>query len=204
MNVVRLQRKVDSVADSFTNLKRQISSVNLSAYSDANPNLPQSLFGPSIDACMTKAQNPQLPQISWKQEKKFVEFCESAWELGLGRGNSVPMPSLPDETGADDDIDVSVRVCLTCPVTLLPLTDPVRNTRCGHCYSREGISSLMTSGSAYSIHCPVSGCSLPVSSQSLVPDRRAEVLLKRMADSIYATRREIDENIGLTQFQTQK
>ncbi len=146
--------------------------------------MSRTLFAASIDNCTRKAQNRTLPQIAWTSEKKFVEFCESAWELGPGRGNSAPMPSVSNDAVDEDEIQVSSRPSLTCPVTLLPLSDPVRNPRCGHTYSRSGINSLITSHS-FSIHCPVGGCSGVVSIQSLVPDRRAEVLIKRLEEKIY-------------------
>lgn len=191
---IRLQKKLDDICDSYGQLSRQVGSVNLSAYAEAVTDLPRTLFAATIDSCTQKAQNANLPQVAWRREKKFVEFCESAWELGPGRGNSAPMPSIDNDAQVDDDeIEVSSRLTLTCPVTLLPLTDPVRNPRCGHTYSRNGIQSLI-SNHAYSIQCPVGGCSGAVSTQSLVPDRRAEGLIKRLQEKIYTSADASEDN----------
>lgn len=177
------------MSSAYTHVSSLINSVNLSAYTEATPNLAQTLFSPAISQCAAAARDRSLPKVTWSREKQFVEFCESAWELGPGRGNTLPMPSIASSAAANDDddnddIEVFSRMSLTCPVTLLPLKEPVRNPRCGHLYSRQGISSLITSTS-YAIQCPVGGCSGTVTLQALVPDRRAETLLKRLEENIF-------------------
>ncbi|KAG6453522.1 E3 SUMO-protein ligase NSE2 [Manduca sexta] len=56
------------------------------------------------------------------------------------------------------------------PITKRPVTDPVRNSMCGHIYDRESIMSLINMRNK--TKCPVVGCgnNLPVLKQHLISD----------------------------------
>lgn len=124
--------------------------------------------------------------MAWKQEKEFVEFCESCWELGEGRGNNLPMPSIQNDSANQDDdgLEISSRVSLICPITHQQLAQPLKNPRCGHVYSMDAIQTLHGRG-GYNIECPVAGCGSIVVMNSLTPDRKCEELLKRLEASIF-------------------
>ena len=47
-------------------------------------------------------------------------------------------------TGNDDDLAVaSERISIKCPITLLPMKDPVTSTKCPHSFEREAILSMI-------------------------------------------------------------
>lgn len=46
--------------------------------------------------------------------------------------------------GEDDTLQVaSERISIKCPITLLPMQDPVTSTKCPHSFEREAILSMM-------------------------------------------------------------
>ena len=59
------------------------------------------------------------------------------------------MKSLLNQSGSNDDEDIeqfdleTPRSIPKCPFTQLPIDDPVKNTHCGHVYSREGAMSYI-------------------------------------------------------------
>lgn len=71
--------------------------------------------------------------------------------------------------GNDDDLAVaSERISIKCPITLLPMKDPVTSTKCPHSFEREAILSMINAsdlrvdgsgrrgaGSKKAMQCPV-------------------------------------------------
>jgi hypothetical protein len=60
------------------------------------------------------------------------------------------------------------RIPVQCPVSLKPMTDPVRNEACSHIYSREGILLLLNA--RLQCPCPIGGCRATVTVKSLRTD----------------------------------
>ncbi|KDO20868.1 hypothetical protein SPRG_14099 [Saprolegnia parasitica CBS 223.65] len=81
-----------------------------------------------------------------------------------------------EEEGDDDDVDVLVQETeaantITCPITLLEMVEPVRNKRCGHTYSKAGITAHLKRKNA----CPIGGCREKVGLHDLERDVEMEV-----------------------------
>ncbi|KAL0276843.1 UNVERIFIED_CONTAM: hypothetical protein PYX00_004321 [Menopon gallinae] len=66
------------------------------------------------------------------------------------------------------------------PITKLPLTDPVKNSKCGHVYEKASILHMLSKKKQ--VKCPIPGCvaGAIVSKDCLVPD----VALKRYLESL--------------------
>ena len=92
-------------------------------------------------------------------------------------------------TGEDDDDDDLEMVGdaaghnhgadLKCPITTMYLDRPLKNTRCGHVYSKEGIEQLLR-GHGRKKSCPVAGCTNDdVQKNQLVEDVEMAMRVKR-------------------------
>ena len=88
-----------------------------------------------------------------------------------------------DEDDEDSDIDVMqpVEVSLICSLTNAEFVEPVKNSKCGHTYSKEAILQHITTGKKGAVGCPMIGCRGVVSSKTLVPDLDMERELTRAA-----------------------
>ena len=115
-----------------------------------------------------------------------------------------------DISEGDDDDDDDELICVgasaitQCPIMCAPLTDPRRNTRCGHVYSKAGIEGLLQqhNGRRGDMLCPVAGCSATVSSSTLKVDRKAAQAgrrRERRADSQRRQRESSQEVLDFTQ-----
>jgi len=47
---------------------------------------------------------------------------------------------------------------LKCPITTMLLEQPLKNTACGHVYSRAGVEQLLKGAGRRKVGCPVAGC----------------------------------------------
>ena len=78
------------------------------------------------------------------------------------------------EEEMDADILLSqVQVSTICPLTQQQLKSPMKNSRCGHVYSRLAILAHIKAKKS-GAQCPASGCSAGVVSDELSPDREME------------------------------
>lgn len=108
-------------------------------------------------------------QISYAQNNDYVGFKKLVYDAQFPGDDAPPMPhastwfsdhtpdsSNPDVRGAqatagsqapgNDDDDVAVaseRISIKCPITLLPMKDPVTSTKCPHNFEREAILSMI-------------------------------------------------------------
>ncbi|KAK8797116.1 hypothetical protein WA158_004326 [Blastocystis sp. Blastoise] len=84
----------------------------------------------------------------------------------------------PNVTQMDDELmileDNSTKSML-CPITKEIMVQPLKNTTCGHTYSKEGILALLGRNGA--VPCPVAACKSVVTKQTLVPDEEMEELI---------------------------
>lgn len=169
------------------------------------PNLAAQVLGGTIDNLVGLLRSEGPLPVAWKREKEFVEFCESCWELGEGRGNAQPMPSIQNDRNVQDDdgLEISSRVSLICPITHQQLVQPMKNPRCGHVYSMNAIQALQGRG-GYNIECPVAGCGSVVVMNSLTPDRKCEELLRRLDLRLFEQSTSEVVDYSLTQQYTQR
>jgi E3 SUMO-protein ligase NSE2 len=71
----------------------------------------------------------------------------------------------------DDDIVLGQHIqSLNCPITLMRLEKPVKNTKCPHVYSLDAIQQLVRHGHG-SCKCPVSGCQADVTMEGVKEDK---------------------------------
>ena len=106
----------------------------------------------------------------WKKNDLFVRTKQQQWTI---LHTTTQFPGITrtgkfNKVGEGDDSDVEVasfRTQTICPITQLPLVNPVRNIHCGHIYSNEGIRRVIRTSSL----CPVAGCNKNVSLNSLEP-----------------------------------
>eukprot|EP01114_Cavostelium_apophysatum_P009018 TRINITY_DN22093_c0_g1_i1.p1 TRINITY_DN22093_c0_g1~~TRINITY_DN22093_c0_g1_i1.p1 ORF type:complete len:253 (+),score=41.77 TRINITY_DN22093_c0_g1_i1:70-759(+) len=104
-------------------------------------------------------------------DPKYREYRRKVWQVHHQH------EALPEE--ADDDLVVmEAEVNLTDPITRSEFVDPVKNTNCGHVYSRESIlHHIKSAGRRKGATCPVAGCNKAVSKDVLVdaPDIAAKI-----------------------------
>ncbi|KAL7565266.1 hypothetical protein ACA910_014560 [Epithemia clementina (nom. ined.)] len=124
-----------------------------------------------------KAENPP------EDNEKYHDVCKL---LGI------EVQRKRNKATADDDIE-EVRNTgtasqgktqagrLKCPITTMDMEDPVKNTQCGHVYSRKGIEQLMRqSNRGSSCQCPIAGCTnRSVTNDQLEKDLETEVTINR-------------------------
>jgi Zinc-finger of the MIZ type in Nse subunit len=68
-----------------------------------------------------------------------------------------------------------------CPITRLPMQNPLKNKTCGHAYSRDGIEQLFRTSRSSQIDCPIAGCGSAVTNAHLERDADLERRLERAA-----------------------
>ena len=110
----------------------------------------------------------RLHPISYAQNNDYVGFKKLVYDAQFPGDDAPPMPhsstwfseqspSSPNPhtrgaaTGArnqpaagDDDLAVaSERISVKCPITLLPMKDPVTSTKCPHSFEKEAILSMI-------------------------------------------------------------
>ena len=121
--------------------------------------------------CISKADTPSTRlrfQTSYAQNNDYVGFKKLVYDAQFPGDDAPPMPhastwfsdhtpdsSNPNTHGAqatagseapanDDDVAVaSERISIKCPITLLPMKDPVTSTKCPHNFEREAILSMI-------------------------------------------------------------
>ena len=109
-----------------------------------------------------------LYPVSYAQNNDYIGFKKLVYDAQFPGDDAPPMPhsstwfseQSPDSfdprtggaaTGAasqpaagDDDLAVaSERISIKCPITLLPMKDPVTSTKCPHSFEREAILSMI-------------------------------------------------------------
>ena len=105
---------------------------------------------------------------SYTQNNDYIGFKKLVYDAQFPGDDAPPMPhsstwfsdQSPDSsdphtrgaaaaagnqpTGNDDDLAVaSERISIKCPITLLPMKDPVTSTKCPHSFEREAILSMI-------------------------------------------------------------
>ncbi|KAH7478978.1 hypothetical protein PRIC1_009467 [Phytophthora ramorum] len=105
------------------------------------------------------------PRINATKHDFYKKFCDRAGiELAMD---------------GDDDVFIqeseSTRSTI-CPVTQMEMVEPLRNPRCGHSYSKQGIQSHLQ----HSKKCPVAGCPQKLAFNNLERDVEMEVIISRI------------------------
>lgn len=110
----------------------------------------------------------RLHPTSYAQNNDYVGFKKLVYDAQFPGDDAPPMPhsstwfseqspssSNPHTRGAatgagsqpaagDDDLAVaSERISIKCPITLLPMNDPVTSTKCPHSFEKEAILSMI-------------------------------------------------------------
>ncbi|XP_011402477.2 PREDICTED: E3 SUMO-protein ligase NSE2-like [Amphimedon queenslandica] len=81
--------------------------------------------------------------------------------------------------GDEDLMMGQVQRSLTCPITLKDLEKPVKNTTCGHIYSKDAVLAHVRSRPAGRAKCPVGGCPEMILEHNLEADKDTERALRR-------------------------
>lgn len=103
------------------------------------------------------------------KNENYEDFRQKIWEV---KHPNEPMPSLNQND--DDDIVVGhQKDSLTCPITTLPLENPVTSDLCKHSFSKEAILSLMRQNGNV-VPCPIPGCEKQIMEHNLKENKRLE------------------------------
>ena len=107
-------------------------------------------------------------RTSYAQNNDYIGFKKLVYDAQFPGDDAPPMPHAstwfsdlsPDSSdphmrgataaagnhaaGIDDDVSVaSERISIKCPITLLPMKDPVTSTKCPHNFEKEAILSMI-------------------------------------------------------------
>jgi len=115
--------------------------------------------------------NEKTPEQKYANVSQFQDFKRMVWEAK----HDEPAPESWFSTGVeeeeDDDLVMGQAVqSLKCPIMLVLLDKPVRNTLCPHVYSLDAIKELVKQGRG-SCECPVPGCDARVSMAGVKEDK---------------------------------
>lgn len=155
------QRMLENLTGALKALQQQIQSgQDVENFEDALPT--------EIERQRKQRESMLLPV---EQETYHQQVCK---ELG----ESVPNDKYADEIEVVTTETVNnAGASLKCPLTTRWLEDPVRNSVCGHCYSRGAIMEYLQNGG---VHCPVAGClNRSLKKAQLEEDRATGVKVRR-------------------------
>ncbi|KNC75817.1 hypothetical protein SARC_11666, partial [Sphaeroforma arctica JP610] len=98
------------------------------------------------------------------------------------------------ELESDEDIVVGPATQdFKCKITQMLMKDPMKNSVCGHRYSKAGIMQMI--GEHPSIKCPIGGCGKTVRRNTLQHDPRFEKILKRFQRTMDSQQHEQSSNV---------
>lgn len=107
------------------------------------------------DGLKTLSQNRINPN-----SHRYMQELKTRYESGL---QSVSSSGLTENLNESDIAIVQTNEQFLDPITKKHISDPVKNTMCGHVYERETILNLIRR--KHRIRCPVAGCANPESIQ---------------------------------------
>ncbi|KAF9046399.1 hypothetical protein BJ165DRAFT_1158733 [Panaeolus papilionaceus] len=115
----------------------------------------------------------------YARNDKYIDFQTGIWEVHHPEDPMPPLTELitkedGDDSDDDDDLEIGgVVQNFTCPLTLVPLTNPVTSKICKHSFSADAIKDMCkVSGKLY--NCPASGCTKKFKLSDCVPDPALE------------------------------
>jgi SUMO ligase MMS21 Smc5/6 complex component len=122
------------------------------------------------------AYNDKTPMEKYANVSQYMDFKRGVWDVNHEHQNP-PESWFVDANGAeeeeeeDDDLVMGKAIqSLKCPITLMFLEKPVRNTLCPHVYSLDAIKELVRQGRG-SCECPVPGCDAHVTMAGVKEDK---------------------------------
>jgi E3 SUMO-protein ligase NSE2 len=120
-----------------------------------------------------KQYNSKSAEEKYANVAEFMDFKRRVWDV---HHPNIPQPAswFASDSGQgsiDDDIVVDQEIqSLKCPITLMLLEKPVRNSTCPHVYSLDAIKELARH-SYGECECPVAGCPAIVRMEQLREDK---------------------------------
>ena len=114
---------------------------------------------------MARSPSPCSRTTSYAQNNDYIGFKRLVYDAQFPDDDAPPMPHsstwFPDQSpdtatsgalavtgsqpapGNDELTVASERISIKCPITLLPMKDPVTSTKCPHSFEREAILSMI-------------------------------------------------------------
>eukprot|EP01112_Ceratiomyxa_fruticulosa_P018511 TRINITY_DN5928_c0_g2_i1.p1 TRINITY_DN5928_c0_g2~~TRINITY_DN5928_c0_g2_i1.p1 ORF type:complete len:237 (+),score=66.29 TRINITY_DN5928_c0_g2_i1:166-876(+) len=167
--ITELENTMKEYIDLEENLKIQIEA--LSEVKRAIQRGDRSHMDQLLDSNLkTQRSHKEHNKNNFKQHPKYKEFQQKVWAVNN------PDEPLPEEEG-EDLVVMTQQEKVICPVTRKEMEEPLKNTVCGHTYSKAGITSLLRG--KRSNPCPVAGCNKQVSMSTLERDVEAELQVKQ-------------------------
>jgi hypothetical protein len=84
------------------------------------------------------------------------------------------------ELGDEEEIAVGrITRSLVCPITRILFDEPVKNTACGHTYSRQAVLTHIRARPVGKAKCPVGGCPAVILERNLVDDGEMDRAVRR-------------------------
>ncbi|KAM4567348.1 E3 SUMO-protein ligase NSE2 [Fundulus diaphanus] len=159
----------------FAKLEREINyffDVVKQATAEVTPQQPDAIFGLSARVKEQLAERiAQLSDADLHNHQKVAAFKESI-KNSLPQANQESAGNMEE---LDEDIAVTQsQVNFTCPLTQVPMVNPMKNKKCSHHYDEEAILSLIRKRHSQKkmCRCPVVGCgNTDVKESDLVPDQ---------------------------------
>ncbi|KAF8508213.1 hypothetical protein JB92DRAFT_2832462 [Gautieria morchelliformis] len=133
-----------------------------------------------------QAYNNSTTRQKYAKHVDYFKFRDRVWEVNHEDAMPPLGDLLPREDG-DSDVESDIEVGgmtqdYKCPLTLMPLTDPLTSKTCRHSFSAAPIREYIATGGGR-MKCPATGCNQNLTLNDLEADddlaRRATIALRR-------------------------
>ena len=181
---LELAEEVENSRKKETYLEQLRSTTESLAHVDSEIVLMREALGFVVDEAIPNSENSSKSlDLTRVYQSKLEELNSTDTDLSNHKYITTLRQHLMDGSGEEavslegDLMLAQVQVSTICPLTQQQLKSPMKNTRCGHVYSRQAIQAhirVKKSGA----QCPSSGCAAGVATADLMVDREMETRLK--------------------------
>jgi len=126
----------------------------------------------SLFSSTVKELENSTDKMAFKKHGKFREFRQKVWHVHH------QSEALPEELN-EEIVMMSQEENLTCPITRLELVEPMKNSMCGHRYSKDAIYNYLGKKRRDAVDCPVAGCNAKIQMSTLTLDVELDRKLKK-------------------------
>jgi hypothetical protein len=145
----------------------------LEEYESINPNDMD-----QVNALVERVESIGHPEKEQEETENTIPVAKSDFQIRIAEQLGIPL----NGEGVKDDLEFTyvggkgVTKGLKCPITATFFVDPVKNSSCGHSYSKAAITEHLK----HSLCCPVAGCgNKKVTTGQLEDDIELSILVRR-------------------------
>ena len=181
---LELAVEVENSRKKETYLEHLRSTTESLAHVDSEIVLMREALGFVVDEAIPNSENSSKSlDLARVYQSKFEEL--NTTDINLSNHKYVTMLRQHMMAGSGEEGEslegdlmlAQVQVSTICPITQQQLKSPMKNTRCGHVYSKQAIQAHIQAKKS-GAQCPASGCAAGVATADLVVDKETESRLR--------------------------